>query len=211
MPTGITQPIYENKNISFEEFVWRCARQMMPLIHMRDDDLDAKICLPQSEQGSSYAQRELEKAKLDVKVYEGYDETAWKTFANNAYKEELDQYIVGKRREEMLAARYKAMIVQVEAWEPPTSQHEGLKEFMLKQLRESLEHDTGTYNRYVKRPGPKDWQVFRDAKLARARSNVAYYEEQLAKEQARNTYCKHWITSLDETVRVPDPLRGEGL
>ena len=41
MPTGYTYCIEEGA--SFEEFVWRTARAMMPLVHLHDSGPDAKI------------------------------------------------------------------------------------------------------------------------------------------------------------------------
>lgn len=37
MPTGYTSPLYEGKEISFEQFALRCARNFGALVMMRDE------------------------------------------------------------------------------------------------------------------------------------------------------------------------------
>jgi len=43
MPTGYTLDLYDGKNITFKEFVMKCAGAFGALISMKDESLDAPI------------------------------------------------------------------------------------------------------------------------------------------------------------------------
>ncbi len=43
MPTGYTQAIVDNPNLSFKSFVLQCSRAFGALVTMRDDDNNAPI------------------------------------------------------------------------------------------------------------------------------------------------------------------------
>ena len=60
MPTGYTYPVKENENLSFDEFIWSCARAFGALMHMRDDSSDQEIRLPEQ---SEYHKDRIKEAK----------------------------------------------------------------------------------------------------------------------------------------------------
>lgn len=65
MPTGYTDALYEGEDVSFEQFVWRCARGMGALVTMRDDPPDTPIPMRFVPQ-TAYYDRELEAARAEV-------------------------------------------------------------------------------------------------------------------------------------------------
>ena len=65
MPTGYTLELYDGKDITFEEFVLKCARAFGALINMRDEPRDAPI--PERFEPSYYHLKELIKAKSGQK------------------------------------------------------------------------------------------------------------------------------------------------
>jgi hypothetical protein len=96
-------------------------------------------------------------------------------------------------------ARYEEMIEKVEAWEPPTSDHVNFKEFMLKQLRDSIDFDCREWD---DRPElvSLDW---RDRKIKRLERGITMAREEIVKQQERNAGRKHWVEALVESLEEP--------
>ncbi len=139
MPTGYTAKVGEGA--TFEEFVWACARAFGALVLMRDEPRNAPI--DSNLKPSSYHSEELSKAKARIEELTSLTLDAVERRKESAYAEELADW--KKRFEESadLATKYRAMIERVSAWTPPSAEHTELKAFMLKQLRDSLDFDTG--------------------------------------------------------------------
>lgn len=68
MPTGYTSPLYEGKEISFEQFALRCARNFGALVMMREEPLDTPI--PEKFNPCEYCKREYE-AGSDIQLEYG--------------------------------------------------------------------------------------------------------------------------------------------
>ena len=102
-----------------------------------------------------------------------------------------DKYVADQEREN---TRYRAMIEKVEAWEPPTTDHTGLKDFMLQQLRVSIsgyEHPPPVQLRGA------DWYAARlsDAIDKERRAMTANIEE-IERTESRNK----WLRDLRESL-----------
>lgn len=197
MPTGYTAEI--ERGISFEKFVWSCARQFGALITMRDEPNDAQI--PEEFKPSTWNREQLaieEKSLVELKKLTV--QQAEKK-AKAEYEEELShhqEYIAKKRT---LKVKYLAMLEQVRAWNPPTPDHQGLRDFMEKQITESIDFDCGT--EYLTKPKlltGKDWL---NAKLKKCLSSIEYHTTENAKEEERVAGRNAWVKALRESLTHP--------
>ncbi|MDB5657340.1 MAG: hypothetical protein JWQ94_4953, partial [Tardiphaga sp.] len=140
MPTGYTAAIKDG--ISFEQFVWQCARAMGALVMMRDEPSDAPI--PERFEPSTRNQQKAAEARAELARLKGltheraFDESA---AAFRAAVASHDEAIAGMAA---LRGNYESMITRVEQWTPPSEYHIGFKEFMLQQLRDSVKWDCDT-------------------------------------------------------------------
>ena len=64
-------------------------------------------------------------------------------------KDSLERYHKNVEKSAAIKTRYDAMESQVLAWEPPTPDHQGLKNFMLNQIVDSRKFDAYTYEKPV--------------------------------------------------------------
>lgn len=195
MPTGYTYKVKDGQ--SFEEFVWGCARAMGALIMMRDDPADALI--PERFEPSDWHTRELAQQRAELARLEALTPAQAAMEAEATHIEAIDEW----QRNEVERIRqhdaYDAMLQRVDAWNAPPSLS-GLKEFMHRQLLESLEFDTGhQYERPEKVTG-KEWL---EARVARARKSIAYHEEQHANEVKRTEERNRWVTELRASIAPP--------
>ena len=117
------------------------------------------------------------------------------------------EYLQSVRSHRETTRRYGSMLLQVEAWTPPTEDHEGLKKFMADQLTESIKFD----GYEPERPEKVDGATLQVQEIAHAQWSIDYHREQLAKEQESNQSRVGWVqdlqTSLAEWQPVEVPTR----
>lgn len=199
MPTGYTAELSE-KGQSFNDFVLQCARAFGACIHQRDEPFGNK---PKPEKTVSQYNverlndtiNELNVAKLwtvEEQLAYGisYQETEIKTYK---------QYIARAKEKKQ---RYMDMIEKVTAWVPPTSDHNGLKEFMLEQLNSGMDGDCdySYYERELASVQNTNPRQFYTSYIAGLERNVDYHQKEMAKEQARVTGRSDWIIKLYESL-----------
>jgi hypothetical protein len=202
MPTGYTAELCD-KGQSFEEFVWRCARAFGALILMRDDALDAPI--PDAFKSSNYAEKSLKEAEASL-------ERALTMTLKDAERESAAQYArrVDETRESnartaAIRKRLEEMRARVDAWKPPTKDHEGLRDFMLKQLDETIRFD-GSESEMPTRQKPEDW--LRDH-IEHSRRWMEVSLESARKERESTDSRNAWIADLRKSVSIPSHMRAK--
>lgn len=197
MPTGYTYKVKDGQ--SFEDFVWGCARGMGALIMMRDDPADAPI--PERFEPSDWHVRQLAEIRAELARLEALTPAQAAMEAEAAHISAVDDW---RRRElERIRERdaYDAMLQQVDAWQAPPS-HSGFKDFMHRQLLESMQFDTGHQYGKPEAVAGKEWL---DAQVARARKSIAYHEQQHALEVQRTEERNQWVADL--RASIPPPTR----
>jgi len=196
MPTGYTSDLYEGKDIEFPDFVMKCARAFGALIEMRDDPMDAAI--PDKFEASSYHTEQLEKAEADVARIKAWDDTEADRQAQLAYDRAQREYEESLAKRAAMRERYEAMLAQVKAWTPPTSEHQGLKDFMVKQLEESIDFDCGTD--YLTVPERLTGAAYKEQQLHSARWNASYHTEHGEADKKRANERTTWIRALRQSL-----------
>ncbi len=122
--------------MSFEDFVKRCAPIAAPFTGGISFDSE------QSFVPSDHHEKCLEEAK------EEYDELSRLSVAealrvcgekyDKAYHDAVEYYERREKEMRVLKKKYEDMLGKVEDWVPPTPQHVGVKEYMIRQLKESI-------------------------------------------------------------------------
>lgn len=198
MPTGYTAELCDG-DVPFEKFVLTCARAFGALMSMRDDRLDAPI--PEKFEPHDYHAKALAaaaKALVEVRAMSvaECEEATFKEFreAQAAYESEVEH----KRavRDRLLTMRAK-----VADWKPPTSEHEGLKKFMVEQLDSTIDWDGKVYLTPAKRATPEDWRRNRIASLER---DVQYHTEHHRKDVEQADSRTAWVKALRESLKSVD-------
>jgi hypothetical protein len=197
MPTGYTADIKDG--ISFEQFVWTCARAFGALVMMRDDSMDAPI--PERFEPSDTYKKWLleERAKLGALVAMSVEEVA--AAAEAAYLERHASWARRRAEKTELRNRYSEMLAKVVQWEPPTPEHQGLKDFMAQQLRESIDFDCGEkYDDEPQRLEPTDWH---NQQVENTRKAIARHLQSHTEEHQRAESRNGWLKALRDSVPPP--------
>lgn len=197
MPTGYTAAIKDG--ISFERFTWNCARSFGALITMRDEPSGAPI--HEEFKVSDFYASELAKAEDRLAVLQAMSDEESCAAAAAAHTEAVARVEKLLAEAQDLRSKYEAMLDKVTAWTPPTPDHLGLKDFMVDQLRKSIDFDCST--EYITQPVLKDGAAWRADAIARAGRLIKHYVEMHAEEVTRTAERNAWIRALRESVPPP--------
>ena len=197
MPTGYTSSVGNGKTTDFKEFTLDCARAFGALAEMRDDPHDAKI--PDKFEPGKHHRKELAKAQRKLKKIEGMTVTQCKHAAKEEYEEELGVERKRKAEKKSIKKRYDAMLKKVNAWKPPTEDHEELKNFMKEQLTESIEWDCKNYGEKIKKLD--DWKWKKKA-LKDVNWNIEHHSKEHAEEVERCEERSEWVRQLKKSLKI---------
>jgi hypothetical protein len=140
MATGYTSPVAEGTITSAKEFAELCVRNFGIAITMREEPMDAK--LPEQFKVEDYHVRSLETAKEKLRHFMSLTQEERQASFSDAVAQEIEQCKKYLEEKSGTQARYEAMIEKINAWEI-TPDWINLKEFMLDQLKSSMECDCG--------------------------------------------------------------------
>lgn len=202
MPSGYTADIKDDT--TFREFALRCARGIGALILMRDDPLDAPI--PASFEPSDYHRKALEDALSKQAAVAEWTVSQAAADLRENNERALASHKEMCERDADLRKRYERMIGIVEAWTPPTPDHENFKAFMLNQLRESLQwdcHDDRAEVRGYFKGTSAEWLATLKAKAA---SDVEYHRKHWQQDKEQAAERTAWVNALRDSLNDHEPL-----
>jgi len=93
--------------------------------------------------------------------------------------------------------RYNAMLSAVIAWQPPTPDHQGLKDLMVQQLTDSRQFDCDYSSAY---PVPRSAEKYLAEEREKARLGCDLAAQSLGEEKERVAKANAWITALYESL-----------
>lgn len=198
MPTGYTAGVQDGSIKTFEQFAMQCARAFGATVLMRDDALDTPI--PEAFEPSDYNAKALAKAQSDLAITEAMSAAECDAAARQEHQETCERYAKYREEERVQRERYNAMLAKVEAWTPPTSEHENMKKFMRDQLTESIRFDCGDY--YANDPPLKSGSEWRAERIASLHRQISRSAESQAEEIERTKNRNKWLKQLRESLKA---------
>ena len=196
MPTGYTANIGD-KDITFKQFVWSCARNFGALVMMRDDPIDAEI--PEEFKPSNYHKESLEKAYRELKDLDQISEKEATLKAIEECNEKNKQEKEHEKKKLVLKNKYLAMLEKVKAWNPPSPDHENLKKFMISQIEQSIDFDCKIYPSEINSPlSGKKWL---EGKRKELLWEIEYHTKEDHEECERVAGRNLWLKQLRESLK----------
>jgi sugar-specific transcriptional regulator TrmB len=166
---------------------------------MRDAPSGAPI--PDEFIPSTYHKDAIEKAKEELLVTYTIEEAQASLDEEYENKVRNNEKVVEERK--ALSNRYNAMLQEVIKWEAPSEDHRGLKDFCIKQLIDSMNHDCD-YSHYSETPEKESVEQWIANKREHAEKHLRYHEEEWEKEKERIANRNNWVkllrNSLDKEV-----------
>ena len=196
MPTGYTANL---EGITFPEFALRCARAFGALIDLRDEPFDAVI--PNCIEPSKYSRNQLAATVGILLGIESWDDAFAELDAKKANEQALQKRETRLQESDATRKRYEAMIEHVKGWTPPTSEHDGLKDFMLKQLTESIKFDCFDTSD-LPMPEARSGQEHKHARLCKILEDIEYHAKSYREELVRSRDRTEWIRQLRLSLEI---------
>lgn len=196
MPTGYTSTI--EKGISFKEFIMKCAKGMGTCITMRDDPMDKPI--PDKFKPSTWHKERIQEAREGL---EALDKLSPVKLENKAKQEYMEKDKEKRKRideKNDLRIKYKTMLIQVRDWQPPTSDHQGLKDFMIEQINSSINFDCNSSYDMKEKITLLTGQQWLEKEKARLLRDLTYHVKEDTEEQERTAGRNAWIKALRESL-----------
>jgi len=198
MPTGYTAGVQSGEVTEFSDFAMSCARAFGACIDMRDDPADKEI--PYHFEPSNYYAEQIEEHEKELNKLQSMTADEIELAAKKEYESELQKQkeLLAERKEQLI--RYDVMLKKARAWTPPTKDHEHFKEFMVKQLTDSIEFDC-TYDIPDPKPiEPHEWFL---AQIEYHEDAIARYKEDEQKEIERVKGRNKWLRDLRKSLNLP--------
>lgn len=198
MATGYTIPVRQGRITEFADFTMLCARAFGATILMRDDDLEKPI--PQRFEPSDYHIKALAKAKEDLQSLYNLTNAEADAEAEKLYREQQAHYQEQIAEREQARSRYQALLDAAEKWTPPTSEHHGVKAFMIEQLRTSLDFDCNP--EWPKEPARLTGSEWRAKRVEGLKRDIEYHNTKNVEEINRTEGRNKWLDDLRASVKA---------
>jgi uncharacterized protein YllA (UPF0747 family) len=186
-----------DSDMDFPTFAMSCARAFGALVLMRDDPADATI--PDEFLPEKYYLNSVKDARADLAAFEALDETGRLAWAEKEKAEQIASWREHEAEHQREVAKCKAMLAQVDAWQPPTEHHVDLKKFMQEQITQSVDREGDEPSFYAKEI---DKLIAKNAALMIAdrldylHRRVGQAEKSLAEELNRCADRTEWVKQL---------------
>lgn len=196
MPTGYTSRIEDGA--TFEEFILNCAKAFGACISMRDEPMSKPI--PEKFKETSFYKERYEEAVSKLKDLEKMSFHEAEKLAEAEYLSEVKRQKEFIDKIDKIENLYEEMLIKVNEWTPPSTEHLGLKKFMIEQIDISM--DKGSMRGYYDRNKPiklngTQW-LFNQ--IQKVKENIKYHMEEWVKETERNNSKNEWIQQLRDSI-----------
>lgn len=193
MPTGYTCDVQDGTVTEFKDFALGCARAFGACVTMRDEDKDTPI--PDQFKASDYHQRQLAETSEKLKDILLLTDEECEVKAEEDHQRKVKSQDAAIAKDKLHQERYQAMLDKVNAWTPPTPDHEELKNFMRQQLTESM--------KFPYKPDPVEKQTgaeWKAEQIGKCEWSLEYHNKGHKEEVERIDGRNQWLKDLRESL-----------
>lgn len=203
--TGYTAGIVDGSIKNASEFLKLCIRAFMCCFDQRDDSLYSPLVT--EFKADEYYFRSCKQAEEDLEQIENmtFDDIKAKYIKEERERIEHDKRMYERMVDEY--AKYKRILDEVEAWIPPTDEHEGIKKFAIEQIKmcmpteEEIEDSRQKANSKINVSDDDIKEYYNDI-LECAKRHVKIrretLNEQIKSAQSRTEFMRAFLVSLPE-------------
>lgn len=200
MATGFTGPIADGTDTSMANYLWRLAG-----FPYRDPPVvpPVEYIVAEHEASMASTRASMEAAEVRLEELAGLSDDALEAAERRRAAEswQFHQEVAEKRR--TIRDRYMKLRAKLEAWVPPSDDHEGLKTQAITHLDESIAHDCGEVVAADYMYTPKSADDARTERREHLNREISMYKQQLIDDQAAHERRVAWIRALEKSVPRP--------
>jgi len=204
MPTGYTAGILDGTIKEFPDFAKLCMRAFGATVMMRDEPL-YKEWVPRVP--SDYHLKAIEKANSDLeKAKSSSDEDILATVRVDLLKSKYyhEKSIIDCSEKHK---RLDNILIKAESFIPPTPEHEGIKEFMIKQLKDTISFDASdsyhveNLERIIYKLNSLSARNERAELISIANKKLSYHTLEYEKELQRCEESNKWVNEFISAIQ----------
>lgn len=136
MPTFYTAGILDGTTKDFNQFAKHCSRAF--IINLRDEPIDSEY---KKREVSDYHIKAIEKAKAELKQADSLSDEELIIQEKNRLIESKKYHLESKEKDELNRIKMDSFLEKAKKYVPPTENHQGIADFMIKQLQETIVFD----------------------------------------------------------------------
>ena len=188
-----------DKNMNLKQFTFACAASFGYLVNFRDQDLKGN--LPKSIPINRSTLVQISKTKKEIKRLKGLSKQAQIDHGNKEKCRLLKFWEKYEKIQQKEQDKLRSMLSQVESWNPPTKNHQGLKGLMLQQIKDALGNSDTYCSEEMQRIGNQDPIEFITKELDHTVQNLRDLEHEWAREQRWNRESNEWLSALKKSFK----------
>ena len=195
MPTGYTAFIEDGEITNAKDFLMLCARAFGVAIDMREEPLSKPM--PKEFKPSTYhlERQEEKRRELDRLRSMTMDEVHEQNEAE--YQRDVAARKEMLEEKKAIKDRYIAILNDVKAWTPPTTEHNGLKKFAIEQIEMCLP-DLSYYTKEPVRVSDEEWI---EARIESCMDSIRHHEKGWDEECERVASRNKWLADLRGSLK----------
>jgi hypothetical protein len=195
MPTGFTSIIAEGG--SFKDYAFTCARAFGALVTKRDEALGPDI--PDTIEPSPYHKDQATKVRAKIQKLKRMTPAGIRKAYKAFYDRELHYLQTREKDKIALRKRYEDCLQKAKAFKPPSKEHTLYKDFMIKQIEETIEFDCRPSEPVVQDiKTPREWY---DLEMQGLKDSLEYHKREYVQEVARCKDRTKWIRALKKALK----------
>lgn len=199
MPTGYTAGIIDGTTETFQDFAKQCMRAFGATIHMRDESMNKEY---EPRTPSDYHIKALAKAKEKLKQAEIFTDAELIEMRTKELEESKKHHLESIAKTKVTRAKLEEFLSKAIEFKVPTPEHEGLKNFMVEQLKSTIDFDGKTD--YHDKALPEiemelkniDANQIRFSLIESAKYDISYHLKEHKAELKRCSESNAWVESL---------------
>lgn len=216
MPTGYTAYIEDGDIATGKDFLMLCSRAFGVAVGVRDEPLS--VPTPTHFEPDPYYKRRYEGSVKELQDIKDMSFEEAKTRMRAEHDSKVDYAKRQIKKMEEINRKYENVRCQVEAWVPPSEDHNGIKKFALEQIdmciyspmmldayrddiTSELDESDDAVRKYM-----DELISFSVDDVARAKER---YEEEIKRVENRNQFMKLFVDSLEDLERGGNHIRSK--
>jgi len=205
MPTGYTSGIIDGKITTFEQFATQCSRAFGATIHMRDNPLDSPY---EPRTPSDYYENSLQSQREKLEEMKTMTDEAIVQEFETLLNDNLEYHDRELEKTKVNLERLNSIMESAKSWVPPTEDHEGIRDYMIDQLKITIQADGDSSYHVEEIIRTKkeleegiDPKVYREERIKEIEDRISYYEEEVQKELERCKKSNDWMDKFLESIK----------
>ena len=203
MPTGYTAGILDGTITTFPQFAKLCMRAFVATIHLRDESLDHEY---EPRVPSDYHSKAIEKAKQSIIDAQKLSDNEIIEIKRKQLEDSKEYHLKSIENAKKSTIEMNKILSDVRKWQPPTTDHNGIKDFMIEQIEKTIDfdcktdyHDKGLIETETELLTLNASEI-RKQMIEKAKKDLAYHNSENLKEIERCEKSNKWVSDLLESL-----------